>query len=584
MPDGPLILRLFECDDPAFCGGKAINLSRMIRAGLPVPDGFVISTVAHHHAQQNGGQLPDALAAEIAAAYRDLGSPPVAVRSSATAEDLADASMAGQYETLLGVSGEQELIEAVKRCWQSAGSDRLQSYLAEQGIDAASVEMAVVVQRLVPAEVAGVLFTANPRTGARDEMLIEAAWGLGEAVVSGAVQPDVVVLDRETGEEKSYTIADKAVWIEPGLGKEQGESQLGLPTAATVARPWEIRCPPSGDGGHISGGRLCCAAKQSPVDEPRRKIRCLRPRSTRDLWQLGRRAAEHFGGEQDIEWAICDDRPVLLQSRAITTLDDADAYHRRIAATGEQLRQQRREGRGPWVQHNIAETLPHPSPLTWSVIACFMSGSGGFGSLYRKVGFEPSERVCRDGFLVRIAGRIYSDTSLAPEMFFDGFPFRYDTDLLRCRPDAAQQPPTIPAGTWREQARAAKRLGAIAQTMEELAADCDRRLEEEVLPELTAWVREEKRHDLSSLSAEQWCESWQQRESRIMDRLAPEVLLPSMIAAMGIERLRAFVNEHFWDENPADLLNVLAVGEREDSTVKGNEALRAVGLGQSSCE
>ena len=126
MPDSPMIIPLHDCEDLSLCGGKAINLSRMIRAGLPVPEGFVISTNAYRHWQPDVAEVPESLAEEIAAAYRQLGSPAVAVRSSATAEDLAEASMAGQYETFLDVRGADDLLTAVQHCWQSMGAERLQ--------------------------------------------------------------------------------------------------------------------------------------------------------------------------------------------------------------------------------------------------------------------------------------------------------------------------------------------------------------------------------------------------------------------------------------------------------------------------
>jgi len=402
--------------------------------------------------------------------------------------------------------------------------------------------MAVVVQRLAPAEVAGVLFTANPRTAARDEMLIEAAWGLGETVVSGSVQPDVVVVDRETGREKSYAVAEKAVWIEPGSG--------------------QLR----------------------EVDAERRRARCLSERNVRDLWDLGRRVAEHFGSEQDIEWAICDGRPVLLQSRAITTLAGADAYRECLEATRQWLRRRKAAGGGDWVRHNIAETLPHPTPLSWSVVRQFMLGSGGFGELNRIIGFEPSEQVCREGFLELIAGRVYLDVQRAPEMYFAKFPFQYDTDLLRCRPDAAQQPPTIPGGSLRTQLDTAKRLGEIEKKVSAMAVDCDRRLREQLVPEFTAWVAEEKQRDLAALSVDEWLDLWQQRCRRVLDEFGPQSLLPSMIAAMGIERLEAFLKEHFWDRSPENLLNLLAIGDNPDRTVVANDALRAVGMGEASLD
>ena len=331
-----------------------------------------------------------------------MGGGRVAVRSSATAEDMAAASMAGQYETFLDVDDEASLLDAVRCCWASLDSPRTRAYLAEHGIDPRQVAMAVVVQRLVPADVAGVLFTANPQTGTRREMLVEASWGLGESVVSGLVQPDVLRLDRETGRVLAATIADKRVCIVAGPARR------------------------------AAGGRT----------PPPRALPAVGRRHR--LWQLGRRAADHFGSPQDMEWAIHDGELYLLQSRPITTLDEAEAYEEVLRLTRSELRDKIAAGRGPWVLHNLAETLPHPTPLTWSVIRRFMSGAGGFGAMYRRVGFEPSPAVSRDGFLDRVAGRVYMDAAAAPEMFFEGFPFRYDLEQLRRNPDAGQAPPDHP--------------------------------------------------------------------------------------------------------------------------------------------
>jgi len=186
------LVNLADADSLDLVGGKAVNLARMIQAGLPVPGGFVVTTAAYRDARWGGdSSLPDDLAGEIVAAWQEMGSPAVAVRSSATAEDMAEASMAGQYETVLDVTDESALRAAVLHCWASLDSPRTRTYLAEHGIDLARVAMAVVVQELVPSDVAGVMFTANPRTGSRDECIVEGSYGLGEAVVSGMVQPDV---------------------------------------------------------------------------------------------------------------------------------------------------------------------------------------------------------------------------------------------------------------------------------------------------------------------------------------------------------------------------------------------------------
>src|SRR5262249_47791138 len=137
--------------------------------------------------------------------------PPVAVRSSATAEDLPGLSFAGQQETYLNVRGGDHVLEAVKRCWASLWTARALGYRARQGIRPDEVALAGVVQRLVPADVAGILFRANPITGAREEVMINAAWGLGKAIVGGHVTPDTIVINKHSGALTSQEIAEKTV-------------------------------------------------------------------------------------------------------------------------------------------------------------------------------------------------------------------------------------------------------------------------------------------------------------------------------------------------------------------------------------
>ncbi|RNL87587.1 PEP/pyruvate-binding domain-containing protein [Halostreptopolyspora alba] len=176
-------------------GGKAAGLGALIAAGEPVPPGFCVTTEAHQRVRDTSGAIPEALRDEIIGAYRRLGGGAVAVRSSATAEDLPQASFAGQQETLLNVNGEDALVEAIHQCWDSLWTERAMRYREHNDIDHATVRMAVVVQRMVDAEVAGVLFTANPVTGSRPQTVVDAAPGLGTAVVDGTVNPDHYVLD-----------------------------------------------------------------------------------------------------------------------------------------------------------------------------------------------------------------------------------------------------------------------------------------------------------------------------------------------------------------------------------------------------
>ena len=212
--DVALVLDLAQlsADDIAAVGGKAANLGELIRAGFDVPPGFCITTEAYRRAVRGtsveagtvtdaaaaraavlGAPFPESVAAAVRDAYARLESGadgPVAVRSSATAEDLPGASFAGQQDTYLDVAGIDDVLDAVQRCWASLWTDRAVAYRAAQGIDGAGVALAVVVQRMVDAESAGVLFTADPVTGRRRQAVLDAARGLGDAVVSGAVDPD----------------------------------------------------------------------------------------------------------------------------------------------------------------------------------------------------------------------------------------------------------------------------------------------------------------------------------------------------------------------------------------------------------
>ena len=210
---------------------------------------------------------------------------PVAVRSSATAEDLPSASFAGQQDTFLNVVGVDAVLDAVRRCWASLWTDRAVSYRADAGIDAPRVRLAVVVQRMVDAQVAGVLFTADPVTGTRTRTVIDASPGLGEAVVSGAVNPDHVVVEGD-GRIVEHRLGDKAVEVRPLAGG--GTEQV-------------IRA----DG----------AARSSLTDA-----------QITALVALGRRVEAYYGAPQDIEWAIDGDGALwLTQSRPITTLLPAPA-------------------------------------------------------------------------------------------------------------------------------------------------------------------------------------------------------------------------------------------------------------------
>jgi phosphohistidine swiveling domain-containing protein len=299
-------------------GGKAANLGELIAADLPVPDGFCLTTEAYiqavaplgladvHRALHDtpaddlealaslaararslitSAELPTAIAGEVLTAYRALDGVSVAVRSSATAEDLPFASFAGQQDTYLNVIDAVALLDAVRKCWASLWTDRAVAYRASRNIDPATVALAVVVQRMVDAEAAGVMFTANPVTGRRREAVIDASSGLGEAVVSGAVNPDHFVVDTASGSILQRRLGDKRTAVRP------------LPAGGTEF----VEQTAGGPG-----------AQNQP---------CLTDAQIRELAALGSKAEAHYGAPQDTEWALDGDGKVwLTQSRPITTL------------------------------------------------------------------------------------------------------------------------------------------------------------------------------------------------------------------------------------------------------------------------
>ena len=303
-------------DELARAGGKAANLGAMLAADLPVPPGFCITADAYREvagvltpairskldgldvddnaaleaaaaavrAEIEALVLPEQLASAIRDAYAALpraggSQTTVAVRSSATAEDLPDASFAGQQDSYLNVRG-ADLVDAVRRCWASLWTARAIAYRRRNGFADDSVALAVVVQQMVDAGVSGVLFTADPLSGNRTRMLVNAAWGLGEAIVGGIVAPDTWTLD-----ESGRVI----------------EQQLGDKQRMVVYAP---------DGGTTI----------EPVPAEHRNSACLTADELERMATLGRAAAQFFGAPQDIEWALADGQLYLLQSRPITTL------------------------------------------------------------------------------------------------------------------------------------------------------------------------------------------------------------------------------------------------------------------------
>jgi pyruvate,water dikinase len=302
--------------DVPWAGGKGANLGDMAQAGLPIPPGFVICVPAYRQAAEQSGlaarldeivqeldlndadQLQQAekdvrrlfeqipingqLEVLIVDYYQALGdNVPVAVRSSATAEDLAGASFAGQQETYLNVIGPGQLLKAIRKCWASLYNSQAIFYRHQKGFANIEVSMAVVVQQMIDTEKSGVIFTVDPVLRSHYQMVIEGIWGLGEGIVSGRFTPNHYKVDRET-----YEIITKFIPNQPEMVVKDE------------------------DGGIVT----------LPVPAHKVSAPVLSEAELHQLVDLGNRVHTHFGCPQDIEWGIDDQRAYLLQSRPITNL------------------------------------------------------------------------------------------------------------------------------------------------------------------------------------------------------------------------------------------------------------------------
>ncbi len=355
--------------DLPLVGGKGANLGEMSRAGFPVPPGFCLTTPAFHAFLASCPSMPqfyDALevipledlmatrkvAEQIRHTLHDTPIPQgvatavcqslhhldanaaFAVRSSATAEDLPDASFAGQQDTYLNVRGEQEILDAVRRCWASLFTDRAILYRQQNGFAHADVALAVVVQQMVLPEISGILFTADPVSQHRHICSIDASYGLGEALVAGLVSADLYRVDTRSNRLVEVKIGDKKVAIRP------------LP-----------------DGG----------TRQEVLSHEQQTAQVLTEEQALALAQMGKQIEAHYQQPQDIEWAIANGRIALLQARPITTLyplpapqPDDDALHLYVSLSHAQVMLDPIKPMGIDIWRLLFPTLKQAGPLTHS--------------------------------------------------------------------------------------------------------------------------------------------------------------------------------------------------------------------------
>jgi phosphohistidine swiveling domain-containing protein len=510
-----------------------VSLGLMARAGLPVPPGFCITTSAHIRARASSTDQPsrpdEDLRGQILQAYQALGGGRVAVRSSATDEDGTATSFAGQQETFLGVEGEDAVCDALAGCWASLDSGRARAYREQVGLAADGSAMAVVVQRLVEAEVAGVLFTRDPLDPEGEGMLVEASWGLGDSVVSGRVTPDRFHLDRATGAVR--------------------ERHLGAKTTETTPT-----------GPHT-------------VSADRQEAFCLDEEQLARLAELGRAVEELFGGPRDVEWAWADGQFWLLQARPITAI---------TAAEREEVRQEeiaslraRAEPAGTvWARFNLCEVLPEPTPMTWAIVRRLLAGRGGFGAMYRDLGFKPHPSLDEEGVYDLVAGQPYCNLSREPRFYSGWVPTHHPFAKLKADPARALHPRPVQnpgaAGPlfWLTLPVRLPFLfaGAVLFHMRlaNFTTHFAERFRHEIIPPFREEVARAAREALTSLSPQALLDRLEHWTRRTLHDFARDSLKPTVLARLAADNVLRLLARKMAPARADEAVRELAAGVRPE--------------------
>ena len=575
-------------------GGKGHSLAVMSKAALPVPPGFTISTRLCKAYHDGGRTWPAGLEEELRQAVdwlqrytgRILGAAPrpllVAVRSGAAA------SMPGMMDTVLNtgihaglascfadqnrfwddvhdfvrsfgetVCGLDEKVfdaarrvdgaydyfdafqkaagrpfptdpwtmlkEAVAAVFDSWNNERAIKYRQRnnvRGLDGT----AVTVMAMFPSQRSGILFTEDPNRPDEDRIILEASYGLGEAIVRGHVEPDTFTLDRKT----------RAI----------RERRIG------------------------TGERACLSDDQ-----------------VLQVVDLGLRVEAHFRTPVDVEWAFADGALVLLQSRAVRGLDVARAVP---ALRKEEIERLRGMPGKAWAIHNLAETLPAPTPLTWDLVGRrFMTE--GFARFYRELGFVPSARVEREGFLELIAGRIYADLERSAELFFDDFPMEYDlgngkgTEALLGRPTKFNVEKAGLGFLFKLPWYIAKMIRA-GRVLKRLKTSCLEELRTKTLPAFHRAVAAHRAKKLGAMSEAELLAELDARVKLALVEAGPELLKPGFLAGYYHGRLSSTLEQALGEQDGRSLAARLLTGLEGDKTVESNIALYRVSKGELSLD
>lgn len=392
--------------DLPLVGRKAFNLGLMAEIGLPVPRGFVITTEVFKASVRSPCgeiEIPADLRERIIAAYRARDFQGVAVRSSATLEDLPQASFAGIYISHLNVSSEEELLQAVEACYCSLWAPASASYRTSLGLEADGAAMAVIVQEMIEAQAGGVIYTFDPVTLRSDELLINSVFGLSEPLVSGQVSGDLFQVDR------SGCLIKQRITGKPFMSTPRGEVSL-----------------PEGSKGLPS----------------------LTPEQIRSVVEHGKAIEAFFGSPQDIEFAVTQEGITILQARPITIGTECvdvkiERYRQKeIERLKKRIRELRRRGKltpseAIFSSSNIAELLPTPTPMSFGIFSYIFADEGGIQRGRRQLGYALGDETS-EGLFELICGHPYFNLEIDARTFSIGIPLDIEGYIDRVKADPHQ--------------------------------------------------------------------------------------------------------------------------------------------------
>jgi len=542
--------------DMALVGGKFANLGEMQRMELNVPFGFCITTAAYQKFIQQSN-LMDSLSRmlgkinysdhgmikhvadkmkaatvnqeinnhiknDITKAYNrlrdDTKTIHFTVRSSCTYEDLPDRSFAGQYDTYLGISSIKDLLLSVKNCWASLWNVRALVYREGKDIDHFKALMAVSVQPMIACKQSGVMFTVNPVSNEKDEISINASWGLGEAIVSEEV----------TGDEYIVNKTSQAIKIQR-IGNKDIETVLQLKGIRRIQVATNKRMQP-----------------------------CLSEEQIRNLVSIGLKLERHFECPQDIEWGIADQDIHIFQTRDITTLDkNKDDVKKIIKELGTLVS----DKKTVWCNTLLSEIMPSSKPLSWEVLKLGLSKEGSYGVYEKEVGLG---KVASEGLLDLIAGKPYYNINKLCDTFsFYGLPVKiFDYEEIKKDPSQANNfQPQLDYGKYGGKLLlfllkfllllpySLYKTGALASKIYNLIKNCHNRYTESVLPGYLKYIEQMKDRDLEPLSDKDLVDEIE----RIIGNWACVTLKDHILSEICFETVSALLN-YLVDEKQASTL------------------------------